>query len=143
MELQKTKAQDLDKLLKSTAEQLEAAFAKNDFATIEALAKKVNGQIFKDTEVNQFDQTLATTSLSPQEADQIFKAQPGSTLNFGNPGSIFLVKVIGKKSGIEKTPDQMKAEFSSQNQMFSRKVREELIKTLNNKAKVVTNQNLL
>jgi hypothetical protein len=37
----------------------------------------------------------------------------------------------------------MKAEVASQNQLFSRKVREELVKTMNNKAKVVTNQSLL
>jgi peptidyl-prolyl cis-trans isomerase D len=143
MEIQKTKAQDLDKLLKSTAEQIEASLAKGDFASVEALAKKVDGQIFKDTAVNQYDQTLATTNLAPAEAEQIFKSTVGKVLNFGNPGTIFLVKIAGTKTGAEKGPEQMKAELESQNQMFSRKVREELIKTLNNKAKVVTNQSLM
>jgi peptidyl-prolyl cis-trans isomerase D len=143
MAIQKTKASDLDKLLKATADQIQAALAKGDFASVEALAAKVDGQIFKNTDVNQFDQTLTTTNLAPQEADQIFTATPGTVLNFGNPGTIFMLKVIEKKVAATKTPEQVKAEFASQNQMFSRKVREELIKTMNNKAKVVTNQSLL
>lgn len=143
LEIQKTKAQDLDKLLKSTADEIKAALQKGDFAAVETLAKKVDGQIYKDAEVNQYDQTLSATNLSPTEADQVFKAEPGSILDFGNPGTIFLVKVTGKKTATEKTPEQMKAEITSQNQIYSRKVREELIKNLNNKAKVVTNQSLM
>ncbi len=141
--LQKTKAQDLDKLLKSTADQIQTALEKGDFATVEALAKKVDGQVYKNADVNQYDQNLIATNLSPTEADQIFKAAQGTILNFGNPGTIFLVKVLGKKTAPEKTAEQLKAEIASQNQLFSRKVREELIKTMNNKAKVVTNQSLL
>lgn len=144
MAIQKTKATDLDKLLKSTNDEIQASLAKGDFAAVEALAKKVDGQVYKDTAVNQYDQNLAQTTLAPQEADQIFKAEPGSVLNFGNPGTIFLVKVVGKKvDESTKTPEQLKAEVDSQNQLYSRKVREELLKTMNNKAKVVTNQSLL
>ncbi len=143
MELQKTKAQDLDKLLKSTAVDLEARLAQNDFGSVEALAKKVSGQVFSNADVNQFDQKLDSADLAPQEAEQIFKAQAGSVLNFGNPGTIFLVKVVGKKVTEGKTPEQLKAEVGAQTQLFSRKVREELIKVLNNKAKIVTNQGLL
>lgn len=144
MAIQKTKASDLDALLKKTTEDIQTSLAKGDFATVEALAKKVDGQVYKNTDVNQYDQNLAQASLSPAEADQIFKAEAGSVLNFGNPGTIFLVKVIGKKvDETTKTPEQMKAELDSQNQMYSRKVREELLKTMNNKAKVVTNQSLL
>jgi hypothetical protein len=64
-------------------------------------------------------------------------------VDLGNPGTIFIVKVLGKKVGNEKTPEQLKAEASSQGQLFSRKVREQLIKTLNNKAKIVTTPSLL
>jgi peptidyl-prolyl cis-trans isomerase D len=142
--IQKTKASDLDKMLKTTADQVQASLAKNDFAAVEALSAKVDGQIFKNTDVNQYDQSLGSTNLAPQEADQIFSAAPGTILNFGNPGTIYLVKVVEKKSNsTEKTAEQMKAEVAAQNQLFSRKVREELIKTMNNKAKVVTNQSLL
>jgi peptidyl-prolyl cis-trans isomerase D len=144
MAIQKTKASDLDKLLKTTSDQINASLAKGDFAAVEAMATKVDGQIYKNTDVNQFDQNLAQTSLAPVEAEQIFKAASGEVLNFGNPGTIFLVKIVGKKTDeIAKTPEQIKSEIDSQNQLFSRKVREELIKTMNNKAKVVTNQSLL
>lgn len=143
LEIQKTKAQDLDKLLKSTAEEFQMLLEKGDIAAIENLSKKVDGQIFKNTDINQFDQTLETNALAPAEADQIFKAAPGKILNFGNAGTIFLVKVVGKKSDTSKTPEQAKAELATQNQLFSRKVREELVKTMNNKAKIVTNNSLL
>lgn len=143
MAIQKTKAQDLDKLLKSTADEIDALLKKGDFGAVEALAKKVDGQVFKDTGVNQFDQTLGTNNLSPQEADQIFKSEAGSILNFGNPGTLFLIKVVSKKTDEAKTPEQLKAEVASQNQLFSRRVREDLLKTMNNKAKVVTNPSLM
>lgn len=144
MALQKTKASDLDKLLKATSDELLAALNKGDMAQVEGLAKKVDGILFKNTEVNQYDQNLPQASLSPAEADQIFKAAPGTVLNFGNPGTIFLVKVVSQNSkGTEISPEKLKAEIGTQNQLFSRKVREELIKTMNNKAKVVTNQSLL
>jgi peptidyl-prolyl cis-trans isomerase D len=141
--IQKTKAQDLDKLLKTTGEQLEQQLKNNDFAAVEALSKKVDGQIFKDAPVNQFDQNLGQVTLSPKEADEIFKTAPGTVLNFGNPGTVFLVKVLDKKIDVEKNQEQMKAEIASQNQTFSRRIREDLIKSMNNKAKVVTNPNLL
>lgn len=143
MALQKTKAQDLDKLLKSTSDQIDQMLVKNDFAAVEALAKKVDGQVYKDTSVNQFDQALGQSTLAPQEADQIFKAAPGTVLNFGNPGTIYLVKVVSKHSGEQMTPEKLKAEVASQNQLFSRRAREELIKSMNNKAKVVTNPSLM
>lgn len=143
IEIQKTKAQDLDKLLKSTSEQITEYFNKNDIASIEALNKKVNGQFFKNVDVNQYDQSIDSQSLTAQESDQVFKSNSGSILNFGNPGTIFLVKVIEKKTAPEKTPEQIKAEIGAQSQAFSRKVREELVKNMNSKAKVVTNPSLM
>lgn len=143
MSIQKTKTQDLDGLLKATAEQIRTALEKNDFATAETLAKKVDGQIFKNTDVNQYDQTLVSAPLTPSEAGQIFKASAGTILDFGNPGTIFMLKVIGPKTAPAKTPEQVKAEVASQSQQLSRKVKDEVVKTMNNKAKVVTNQSLL
>lgn len=143
MEIQKTKAQDLDKLLESTTQQIEQALGQNDVAQVEALTKKVEGQIFKDTEINQYDQNLGSVSLTHTESEQVFGSNPGTILNFKNPGTIFLVKILSKKSGQEQTPDQIKSEVSSQREQLSRKVREEFIKDLNGKAKIVTNQSLL
>lgn len=141
--LQKTKAQDLDKLLTNTAQNIQSALEKNNFSAVESMAKKVDGQVFKNSEVNLYDQTLGTSGLSPQEIEQLFKASEGQVLNFGNPGTIFLVKVVEKKNGGDISAEKLKAEVVSQNQLFSRRVREELMKTMNNKAKVVTNQSLL
>jgi peptidyl-prolyl cis-trans isomerase D len=144
MAIQKTKASDLDKLLKTTADQIKYHLEKGEFGAVEALAAKVDGQVYKSTAVNQYDQSLGSTNLAPQEADQIFSAPTGSVLNFGNAGTIYLLKVQSKiTEALAKTAEQTKAEAASQNQLFSRKVREELLKTMNNKAKVVTNQSLL
>ncbi len=141
--IQKTKTQDLDGLLKTTAEKIKTALENNNFTAAEALAQQVNGQIFKNTDVNQFDQTLVSSPLTPAEADQIFKASTGTVLDFGNPGTIFMLKVVGQKTPESKSSEQLKAELASQSQQFSRKVRDEIVKTMNNKAKVVTNQSLL
>src|SRR5690606_7181627 len=96
--IQKTKSQDLDKLLTNTAEDIQKALQSGNFAAAEKIANKVDGQVFKNSEINLFDQKLGTSSLAPQEVDQIFKASAGQVLNFGNPGTIFLVKVVEKKS---------------------------------------------
>ena len=144
--IQKTKAQDLDKLLKSQEEKLSASLTSNDVASVEASAKKVDGQFFKNSDVNQYDQALGQLNLTATETEQIFKAESGAILNFGNPGTIYLVKVNGKKASgdLEKVvADQLKTETATQSQAFSRKVREELIKTMNNKAKIVTNTGML
>ena len=144
MEIQKTKAPDLDKLLNSTREQIKQALRQNDVAQVEGLTKKVEGQIFKDTEINQYDQNLGSVSLTHEESEKVFGSNPGDDiLSFREAGTIFLVKILSKKSGPEQTPDQIKSEVSSQREQLSRKVREEFIKDLNGKAKIVTNQSLL
>ncbi|HXH31452.1 MAG TPA: SurA N-terminal domain-containing protein [Bacteriovoracaceae bacterium] len=144
--IQKTKSQDLDKLLKSTEQELSGYLTSGDIAAAEALAKKVDGQFFKTTDINMFDQTLAQAALAPKEAEELFKAEPGQVVNLGNPGTIYLVKIVSKGQSPDlekKLTDQLKGEVTTQSQMNTKKIREELVKALNNKAKVVTNQNLL
>jgi peptidyl-prolyl cis-trans isomerase D len=143
LEIQKTKAQDLDQLLKKTGEDLKALLAKNDLAGVEGLAKKIDGKLFKNAVVNQYDQTLESINLTTTEADQIFKAQAGDILDFGNPGTVYLIKVSEKKTGTPETPETLKTSVASETQLFSRKLREDLIKMMNNKAKIVTNNRLL
>jgi peptidyl-prolyl cis-trans isomerase D len=141
--IQKNKSQDIDQLLKTEEERLSKALSSGDFATVEATSKKVDGQIFKNTEINQFDQQLAQSTLSPQEAEQIFKAAPGTVINFGNAGTIYLLKVVSRKNEPEASAEKVKSETSSQNQILGRKSREELLRTMNNKAKIVTNPAML
>ncbi len=143
LSLQKTKSQDLDQLLASEQERLMKALEKNDMKTVESFAKKVDGQIIQNKEVNQLEQEIAQNTLSPKEVDQLFKASPGTVLNFGNVGNIFLVKVINKKDGASIKPEELKKEWSTQNQTLSREAKEELLRMMNNKAKVVTNPALL
>lgn len=146
MNIQKTKAQDLDKLLKSEQERLLSALNSNNFAEVENLAKKVQGQIFKNIAVNHFDQTLESANLAPQEADQLFKATVGTTINLGNSGAIYLVKVVSKNTTTDlakKIEDQLKSEVGAQTQASVRRNREEFLRAQNNKAKVVTNPALM
>jgi peptidyl-prolyl cis-trans isomerase D len=142
--IQKTKAQDLDKLLETEKEKVTALLKDNKLADLETLQKKLDAQFFKAAEVNQYDQTIGQLNLSPKESEELFKANDGDILNFGNAGTIYLVKVNSKTIGqTKKVDDQLAAEVTAQNQAFSRKVREDLLKTLNNKAKIVTNPGLL
>jgi peptidyl-prolyl cis-trans isomerase D len=144
MAVQKTKAQDLDKLLESEKEKITALLKDNKLAELDSLQKKLDAQLFKNSEVNQYDQTIGQLNLSPKESEELFKANIGDTLNFGNAGTIYLVKVNSKTlSEPKKMEDQLSAEMTAQGQAFSRKVREELIKSLNNKAKIVTNPALM
>lgn len=142
--IQKTKAQDLDKLLASEQARITTLLTENKTAELEALQKKLDAQFFKNTDVNQYDQNIGQLSLTPKEAEELFKAAPGTTLNFGNAGTIYLVKVNSKSVNQQtKVDEQLAAEMTAQGQAFSRKSREELIKALNNKAKIVTNPALM
>jgi len=142
--IQKTKAQDLDKLLESEKEKITALLKDNKIAELEGLQKKLDAQLFKNTDVNQYDQTIGQLTLSPKESEELFKANMGDTLNFGNAGTIYLVKVNSKSVGEnKKVEEQLPAEVTAQGQAFSLKVREELIKPQNNKAKFVTNPSLM
>lgn len=143
MALQKTKGQDLDKLLKSTSKDLSDHLTSGNFGAVEVMAKKTSAQLFKDASINQFDQMLNSIQLSATEAKQIFEANPGSLLNLGNSGTIFLLKVIAQKEGEVASAEQVKAETTTQTQQFSRRIRDEVIKTMNNKAKIVTNKSLM
>ena len=144
MAIQKTKAQDLDKLLASEQEKIKALLKENKLAELDAIQKKLDAQLFKDTSVNQYDQTIGQLNLSPKESEELFKAKDGEIVSFGNAGTIYLVKVNSKSIGQDKkVEEQLSAEMTTQNQTFSRKVREELLKTLNNKAKIVTNPALM
>lgn len=143
--IQKTKAQDLDQLLQSEQERINNLMKNNKLSELESLEKKVDAQFFKNVSVNQYDQAIGQLTLSPKEAEELFKASAGDTLNFGNAGTIYLVKVNSKSRTQDenKSAEQLKAEMAAQNQAFSRKAREELIKSMNNKAKIVTNPSLL
>lgn len=144
MAIQKTKAQDLDKLLESEKEKITALLKDNKLAELESLQKKLDAQFFKNTEVNQYDQTIGQLTLTPKESEELFKANDGEILNFGNAGTIYLVKVNSKSiAQKKKAEEELAAEVTAQSQAFSRKVREELLKNLNNKAKIVTNPGLL
>jgi peptidyl-prolyl cis-trans isomerase D len=142
--IQKTKAQDLDQLLKTQKETISILMKDNKLVELESLQKKLDAQFFKATNVNQYDQTIGQLTLTPKEAEEVFKANPGQILDFGNAGTIYLVKMNAKVSGDEKkVQEQLSTEITSQNQGLSRKVREELLKSLNNKAKIVTNPGLI
>ncbi len=144
MAIQKTKAQDLDKLLQSEQERIINLMKENKVTELDALQKKLDAQLFKNTMVNQYDQVIGKLNLSPKESDDLFKANVGDTLNFGNAGTIYLVKVNSKSMGQETNISELlTTEVTAQNQAFSRKVREELIKAMNNKAKIVTNPSLM
>ncbi len=144
--LQKTKAQDLDKLLKETESRIIAQLQSGDLKDIEANSKKLDMQFFKSTEVNKFDQLVGSLSLSPTEADQLFSTAEGQVVNFGNPGTIYLVKIVSKASNSDldkKIAEQLKTEQTTQNQTFGRRLRDELIKWMRDNSKVVTNPALM
>lgn len=144
--LQKTKAQDLDKLLKETETRISADLAKGDIAELEANSKKLDMQLIKGMEVNKYDQTIGSLALTSQEAEKVFAATPNEVLNFGNPGTIYLVKIISKPDAAAfeaKVTEQAKAELPNQSQTFGRRLRDELIKSMRDKSKVVTNPALM
>ena len=79
------------------------------------------------------------------ESEKVFHAQPGQVLNLGNPGTIYLVKVVkvGQSKDEAKLAEGLKAEVASETQSYSRRLRDHLIKAMGDKAKVVTNRALL
>ena len=139
--LQKTKSTDLESLFKSQHDVIQSALAKNNAGELEKIAKAVKTQVI-NTEVNQFDQSIEQTALSVQEASKLFGAAPGTVVDLGNPGTIYLVKVLSRENKAI-NPELSKTEKLAQEQVLSRKSRAELLRFMNNNAKVVTNPALL
>lgn len=142
--IQRTKPQDLDKLLKTQEEKITKALAAGNLSEIEALTKKVDGTFSKAISVNKFDQNIQGQGLSTQEAEKIFNAKDNEVVSLGNAGAIYLVKIVSKTAaGKAPSEEELKKEKATLTQSYSRKVREELLKKLNNNAKVVTNRALM
>jgi parvulin-like peptidyl-prolyl isomerase len=145
MVLQKRKSLDLDKLMSDTKVSLTQLLKAGDSKAIDAAKTGMSLVHFPGTEVNQFDLTVGPHSLTAEEGKKLFGATSGEILDFSTPSAIFLVKV-GKKLSEDvsgKIATQLKSETQSQSQLFARKLREELLKVLNESAKVVTNPTLL
>ncbi len=145
MALQKRKSLDLEGLMKQTKDKLQALLQSGDKKLIDAEKTKVTMNHFPGSEVNLYDLNVGPQTLSPAEGEKLFAAKPGEVVDFSTPSAVFMVKV-GEKVNSEvdsKIATQLKTEVMTQSQMFNRKFREELIKELNAKAKVVTNPSLL
>lgn len=143
--LQKRKVQELDQLMNSTKAKLEDMLAKGDSKGIEALKKSLKLTYLPNTEVNQYDLSVGPNSLTPTEGTRLFTTTPGTVIDLSTPGALFLVKV-GQKVNADaqaKVAEQLKTETQVQSQQLSKKFREELLKELNAKAKVVTNPALM
>lgn len=143
--LQKRKVQELDQLMNSTKAKLEDMLAKNDTKGIEALKKTLKLTYLPNAEVNQYDLSVGPNSLTPTEGSRLFATTPGTVIDLSSPGALFLIKVGQKVNGDAeaKVAQQLKTETQAQAQQLSKKFREELLKELNAKAKVVTNPALM
>ena len=98
-----------------------------------------------NAEVNQYDLSVGPNTLTPTEGSRLFATTPGTVIDLSSPGALFLVKVGEKVNGDAETKvaQQLKTETQAQAQQLSKKFREELLKELNAKAKVVTNPALM
>jgi hypothetical protein len=56
---------------------------------------------------------------------------------------LFVLKIVSIKQPEASTSEKLTQELNAQNAAFGRKVREELLREMNNKAKIVTNPALL
>jgi peptidyl-prolyl cis-trans isomerase D len=145
MAIQKRKSMDLDQIIAQAKTKIETLLNSANISAINTEKKKMNLVHLPATEVNLYDLSVGTHTLTPAEGERLFNAQNGEILDFSTPGAVFLVKVGAKiNQDIEsKLSAQLKTELQSQSQQFNRKFREDVIKELNSKAKVVTNPSLL
>jgi len=141
--LQKSKGTELDKLLKEETARFENLLKADQVNVVESESKALSGEFFNKTLINQYDQNLAQVPLSPSESEKIFKAKAGDVLDFSNPGNIYILKIVEFKKDETGIKEKLKAELTSQGQSFGRKAREELLREMNNKAKIVTNPALM
>lgn len=145
MAMQKSKVKELDEMMKSTKAKVEKLLASGDTKAIEAMKKDLQLTFLPATEVNQYDLTVGPHQLAADEGQRLFSAAPGAVVDLSTPGALFLVKVVAPVNTdvAAKVQEQLKAEVQSQNQIFARKFREELLKELSAKAKVVRNPALM
>lgn len=145
MALQKRKSVELDQLMNDTKTRITTLLANNDSKGIDALKKELKLTHLPNSEVNQYDLSVGTNSLTAEEGKRLFSANAGTVLDMSTPGALFLVKA-GQPVTVEteaKVAEQLQTETQAQSQQFAKKFREELLKELNAKGKVVTNPALM
>jgi hypothetical protein len=140
--LQRRKTKELDALMASTKTTLSAALAAGDKAKIDAEKKGANLVHLPATEINQYDLKAGTFTFTADEGQKLLTAAPGTVLDFSTPSAIFLVKAVAPLS-TDADEAKLKAEVDAQNQAYRRKFRDELLKEMNGKAKIVTNPAML
>lgn len=143
IELQKSKSQKLTEILSSTQEDLRNHLKNNHTSKIKSLVSKVEGDFYENSMINFYDQKIESTTFSQKEIKTLFSSQAEDIIDFGNPGTIFLIKILKRENDTSITMEDLNKEFEASSQSRATKVRNELIKHLNNNAKIVTNQRLL
>jgi peptidyl-prolyl cis-trans isomerase D len=141
--LQRSKSSQLDEVLKSQGQRFGQLLASNNVKEVEAIAKDLKGSFFSQSIINKFEQTLSQVPLAPQEIDKLFQSKQDEIVDFSNPGHLFVLKIVSIKQPEASTSEKLTQELNAQNAAFGRKVREELLREMNNKAKIVTNPALL
>ncbi len=143
--LQKRKTKELDQVMAETKGRLTQLLTSGDAKAIEAEKTRLNATVLKNTQVDRFNLSLANHALSADEGKRLFEAAPGTVLDFSTPGTVLMVKVGAAPAGNQaaEIETKLKSEVQNQSQLLARKLREELLKELHTKSKVVTNPAML
>lgn len=143
--IQKTKAKDLDQLFNKIISDLKQAYTSKNLKTVNRLAKKYELKTIKNQKVNLYEFNPAGITLSQEEANQAFKKEEKVQV-LKNANQTVVLNIAEKASAqeiaeaIKKNQDSEKTSLS---QKMSRNVTEDILKSLQEKAKITTNEALL
>jgi peptidyl-prolyl cis-trans isomerase D len=140
--LQKTKTKQTEEFMLVVKNEVTASMAKANMSLLNALKTKYGLSVLEDSTVNRYDLTLSGKSLSDEETKKVFNSKIDDVIDLSSPGEVF-VALVKPETPSAKEESSPESELQAQNQTLGRKFREELLKELNAKAKVVTNPAML
>lgn len=141
--LKRRKMTQLNQIMDKKLKEYQSLLENNKVAQLKTELESLDGVYADSLAVNEFNQSLQGVELSDLQAQELFTAKKGAVLNFGNPGQIYLVKVleeVSQSSGMSSELDKkIEAEMKSMSMQMGRKFRQELLKEATDSTKISTN----
>lgn len=129
--LRSQKVKETEKIADDITAQLKAAFEKNSMKTVKRIAKKYKLEIKEKLLFNKLERAINNTTLSADEAKEVFASNKNDVLTFKSPITTTILKVHGKQVAKIDDAQEKNLLIKSLTNKFSKEIIEETRKNTN------------
>jgi peptidyl-prolyl cis-trans isomerase D len=139
--IQKSKKEELDKLMASLKEDLERNFKQKDMTEIKRLAKKYNVTLEENTTINKYEGSTSQIPLSRDAITEIFNSNVGDIKTYEKPDQIIVAMVTSDKPEMEDI--SLDVERKGLANAFGRKYQQAMIENIKDNVDIKVYSNLI